>query len=307
MAGLPEDLKGYRWVSWKAGQGLIGLESSRLFARKMREKGPAFEPAGRLMEVSGPVRGGLQEKPEWVDWDEDGDPDLLAGEFAGTIHLYENSGAPGRPKFLPPVPVAAAGRPVRITRDGVFGGKHWHGMAGYPSVACADWDGGRALRPHRPERDQPCFLVQEYRPARLAGLRGEAADSPRRVCGFRGAAGENAPAGRGTGRSQSPLSPGARHPVFLEDAARHSGLHGGRADGPHRARRPEKSRPLCPVQELARGIAPRPRRGSRRQPREAHPGPHFFKLRDVDWTGTGSSTSWPRRTCSDRTSAACFF
>jgi len=140
-AGLLEDLKGYRWVSWKAGQGLIGLQSSRLFARKLREKGPAFEPAGRLMEVSGPLRGGLQEKPEWVDSDEDGDPDLLAGEFAGTIHLYENAGAPGRPKFLPPVPVAAAGRPIRITRDGVFGGKHWHGMAGYPSVACADWDG----------------------------------------------------------------------------------------------------------------------------------------------------------------------
>jgi hypothetical protein len=87
------------------------------------------------------LRGSVQEKPEWVDWNEDGDPDLLAGEFAGTIHIYENAGGPGRPKFLPPVPVTSAEGPIRITRDGVFGGKHWHGMAGYPSVACADWDG----------------------------------------------------------------------------------------------------------------------------------------------------------------------
>ena len=105
LAGLPEDLRGYRWVSWKGGEGLLCISGSRLFARKEGKRGPAFAPAGRLAEVFGPLRGSVQEKPEWVDWDEDGDPDLLAGEFAGTIHIYENAGEPGRPKFLPPVPV----------------------------------------------------------------------------------------------------------------------------------------------------------------------------------------------------------
>ncbi len=141
LAGLPEDLRGYRWVAWRAGEGLLGLQDANLFARKIRDRRPAFEPAGRLMETSGPLRSGLQEKPEWVDWDEDGDPDLLAGEFMGTIRLYENAGTPARPRFLPPVLVTAAGGPIRITRDGVLGGKHWHGMAGYPSVAAVDWDG----------------------------------------------------------------------------------------------------------------------------------------------------------------------
>ncbi len=135
--GIP---RGCRWVRWKAGEGLLALDGADLFLRSVRDGWPILLRAGKVMVESGPLRGGAQEKPEWVDWDGDGDFDLVAGESRGAIHLYENIGSSSKPRFRPPVLVQAEGRPIRITRDGVFGGKHWHGMTGYPSVACLDWD-----------------------------------------------------------------------------------------------------------------------------------------------------------------------
>jgi hypothetical protein len=140
LAGLPEDLRGYRWVRWKKGEGLLGQANSRLFLRVPADGNIVFKPAGQVREIGGALRGGSQEKPEWVDWDADGDMDLLAGEFSGRIHLYENTGTKLKPRYKPPVWVEAGGRPLRIYRDGLFGGRHWHGMAGYPSVSCVDWD-----------------------------------------------------------------------------------------------------------------------------------------------------------------------
>jgi len=140
ITGLPEDLRGYRWVRWKRGEGLLGQSNFCLFIRSMTGDAPDFRLSGTVRELGGPLRGGGQEKPEWLDWDADGDLDLLAGEASGLIHLYKNTGTRRRPIFQSPVYVEAAGQPLRISRDGVFGGKHWHGMMGYPSVACADWD-----------------------------------------------------------------------------------------------------------------------------------------------------------------------
>jgi hypothetical protein len=140
IAGLPETRRGFRWARWGKGEGLLGQAGSRLLRRVAADGGFILEPAGHIREAAGPLRGGSQEKPEWVDWDADGDMDLLAGEFSGQIHLYKNVGTKLRPSFRTPVWVEAEGRPLRIYRDGVFGGKHWHGMAGYPSVACMDWD-----------------------------------------------------------------------------------------------------------------------------------------------------------------------
>jgi hypothetical protein len=94
-----------------------------------------------VQEVWGPMRGGTQEKPEWVDWDADGDQDLVSGESYGRIHIYENVGNDGYHAFKAPVKLRLAnGEIFHITRDKVFGGEHWHGEMGYPSVACVDWD-----------------------------------------------------------------------------------------------------------------------------------------------------------------------
>ncbi len=138
--GLPVDIKGYRWIRYGEKEGLYGKESGKIFRRIAGDTAFHFEYDGDLREYGGPLQGGSQEKPEWVDWDGDGDMDLLAGESRGKIHLYENTGTPQHPAFKNPVWIRSEGKPIRIYRDGVFGGKHWHGQMGYPSVACVDWD-----------------------------------------------------------------------------------------------------------------------------------------------------------------------
>ncbi len=140
IPGLPPDIEGYRWVQYGQEAGLLGKDGGKIFRRISGDGSFSFKYDGNLMEYGGPLRGGSQEKPEWVDWDDDGDMDLLAGESRGKIHLYENTGTSRRPGFKNPVPVKSEGKPIRIYRDGVFGGKHWHGQMGYPSVACTDWD-----------------------------------------------------------------------------------------------------------------------------------------------------------------------
>ncbi|MBN1351007.1 VCBS repeat-containing protein [candidate division KSB1 bacterium] len=137
---LPADLRGYRWVRWDDHQGLMSGDENILFERAIEHGKPVFRAAGHLRQIRGPLVGGHQEKPEWVDWDDDGDFDLLAGEAWGRIHLYENIGTRQNPRFKAPVWIEANGKQIRIYRDGIFGGHHWHGAMGYPSVACMDWN-----------------------------------------------------------------------------------------------------------------------------------------------------------------------
>jgi hypothetical protein len=65
--------------------------------------------------------------PEAVDWDGDGDLDLLIGSFSGEIYLRINDGTRANPSFNPDsLPVNAAGKPINV-----------HGHA-HPVVG--DWD-----------------------------------------------------------------------------------------------------------------------------------------------------------------------
>uniref|UniRef100_UPI00321767A3 FG-GAP repeat domain-containing protein n=1 Tax=uncultured Draconibacterium sp. TaxID=1573823 RepID=UPI00321767A3 len=137
---IPADQKGYRWAQWQDREGLMSDDENILFKRSIKDGKPHFSQDGSLSHVNGPLVGGHQEKPEWKDWDEDGDMDLLAGEAWGRIHLYENTGTDEYPKFEAPRWIEANGKTIRIYRDGVFGGQHWHGAMGYPSVACVDWN-----------------------------------------------------------------------------------------------------------------------------------------------------------------------
>ena len=134
--------RGYRWVSWKAGEGFLGLQSSRLFVRNS-ESGRSGIRARRPADGDFRDRCAAASRKNRSGWT----GTRTATRTSWPVSSPEPSGSTktrallGRPKFLPPVLVAAADGPIRITRDGVFGGKHWHGMAGYPSVACEDWDG----------------------------------------------------------------------------------------------------------------------------------------------------------------------
>jgi hypothetical protein len=138
LSGLPPG--GHRWVRWNGKQGLMNRQSGELLERRMKQNIPLFVPSGRLLVEDGPLHGGYQEKPDWVDWDADGDFDLVAGESEGGIQLYQNVGTRRRPRFAAPEPVLESGKPLRIYRDQVLGGSHWHGAMGYPSVTAVDWD-----------------------------------------------------------------------------------------------------------------------------------------------------------------------
>jgi len=66
--------------------------------------------------------------PALVDWDDDGDLDLLIGSFAGKVFLRANEGTRAKPLF--------AGTPVGLTS-----GKKTLAVNGHANPVAADWDG----------------------------------------------------------------------------------------------------------------------------------------------------------------------
>jgi hypothetical protein len=68
-----------------------------------------------------------------ADWDLDGKPDLLVGDFEGAFLLYRNGGKPGEPRFGLPEEVRP-GKSPNDKKTGRFSG-------GRPSPFLFDWDG----------------------------------------------------------------------------------------------------------------------------------------------------------------------
>jgi hypothetical protein len=71
---------------------------------------------GSLMYVTG------ASAPHWVDWNEDGLPDLVVGEgggiLPGKVRVYLNVGAAGEPAFDTWLPVQAAGQDLTVDDPG---------------------------------------------------------------------------------------------------------------------------------------------------------------------------------------------
>ncbi len=107
----------------------------------VRSGTPEFHSPIKIMGTNPEVNGGSQPWLHPCDWDGDGDLDLLTGEGRSHIQLIENIGSRERPAFKPLVSLHNEEGKIRIWRDGVFGGNHWHGVAGYTTPVCADWDG----------------------------------------------------------------------------------------------------------------------------------------------------------------------
>ena len=103
---------------------------------------PTFNPPIRVKQRNPMLGTGGLAVPSAVDWDGDGDLDLIVGCSAGYVEYYENIGSRRKPRFGPCVRLKAGGETIRIQaghRGSIQGPKEakW----GYTCPVVCDWDG----------------------------------------------------------------------------------------------------------------------------------------------------------------------
>lgn len=103
---------------------------------------PLFEAPIYFQQKGGHVKSGALATPFSVDWDEDGDEDIITGNSAGYISFIENRGGGAQPDFAPPRFLKADGQVIRIqagTNGSIQG--PCEAKWGYTTLSVADWDG----------------------------------------------------------------------------------------------------------------------------------------------------------------------
>lgn len=105
---------------------------------------PVFEPPRYFQQQADTLKSGALATPTTVDWDGDGDIDILSGNTAGYIEWFENLSGPGveRPRWAAPVRLEAGGTIFRVVAgpNGSIQGPveaKW----GYTTFSAADWNG----------------------------------------------------------------------------------------------------------------------------------------------------------------------
>ncbi len=127
---------------------IVGDEDGRVawieHTGRVHEGTPEFLPPVYFQQVADRLKCGALATPCGVDWDGDGDDDLVAGNTAGYLVLFENLGAsdePTLPRWAAPRNLQADGVTIRIQAgpNGSIQGP-CEAKWGYTTVSAADWD-----------------------------------------------------------------------------------------------------------------------------------------------------------------------
>ncbi|MCX6897662.1 MAG: exo-alpha-sialidase [Verrucomicrobia bacterium] len=105
---------------------------------------PVFLPPRYFRQEADDVKFGALATPCGFDWDGDGDTDIISGNTAGYIALFENLSGPGveKPKWAAPKYLKADGKFIRFMAgpNGSIQGP-CEAKWGYTTLSVADWDG----------------------------------------------------------------------------------------------------------------------------------------------------------------------
>ncbi|QXD26329.1 VCBS repeat-containing protein [Opitutia bacterium ISCC 51] len=102
---------------------------------------PIFEKPIYFQQKAKDVKFGALATPYGVDWDQDGDEDIICGNTAGYIGFFENLGGGEHPKWDKVKLLKARGHTIRIQagRNGSIQGPA-EAKWGYTTQTVADWD-----------------------------------------------------------------------------------------------------------------------------------------------------------------------
>ncbi len=124
---------------------VVGDEDGRValveHTGKLKEGVPQFLPPKYFQQQADNVKFGALVTPVSVDWDTDGDEDLICGNTAGYIGFIENLDGGDPPRWAPPRRLQADGRTLRILAGptGSIQGP-CEAKWGYTTIDVADWN-----------------------------------------------------------------------------------------------------------------------------------------------------------------------
>ncbi|MDO9634186.1 MAG: VCBS repeat-containing protein [Paludibacter sp.] len=125
---------------------LVGDEDGRVAylknTGKVRKGMPVFKSLVYLQQKADNLKFGALSTPFSVDWDGDGNDDIIAGNSAGNIAFIKNMDGTTSPKWNAPILLKAHGKDIRIMA-GINGSIQGPAEAkwGYTTLSVADWDG----------------------------------------------------------------------------------------------------------------------------------------------------------------------